>query len=177
MALLSGTAKELTFKLAKIADDDNKIYDVVEHKEKRSLNSNAYYWKLLSQVADKLRISKSHLHNDMLRHFGQTMFVDDKPVCVMIPDTDEAENTALESDTVHLKPTSAVITGENGKVYRQYKMLRGSHEYTAAEMSVLVQGIVQEAKQLNIETLTPKELEEMRRLEQQAEDRRNAQKN
>lgn len=42
-----------------------------------------------------------------------------------------------------------------------------------AEMTVLVEGIVQEAKQLDIEVLTPDQLAEMRMLEQQAEDRRN----
>ena len=170
-AIFTGCAKDLIFQLARL--DDEKIYDVIPHREKRSLNSNSYYWKLLSQVADKLRISKSRLHNDMLRHFGQRMEVDGKPVVVYLPDTEESENTAMESDTVHLKQTSKTLEGNNGITYRAYVMLRGSSTYTVSEMSVLVSGIVQEAKQLGIETLTPAELEQMRMLEQQAEDRRN----
>ena len=174
-AIFTGCAKDLIFQLARL--DDEKIYDVIPHREKRSLNSNSYYWKLLSQVADKLRISKSRLHNDMLRHFGQRMEVDGKPVVVYLPDTEESENTAMESDTVHLKQTSKTLEGNNGITYRAYVMLRGSSTYTVSEMSVLVSGIVQEAKQLGIETLTPAELEQMRQLEQQAEERRYAQKN
>lgn len=174
---MTGTAKELVFQLAKIADVDDKVYDLVEHKEKRSLNSNSYYWVLIGKVADKLRISKSRLHNDMLRHYGQRMTVDDKPVIVYIPDTEESENSAMESDTVHLKQTSATLEGKDGIRYRAWVMMRGSSDYNTAEMSVLVSGIVQEAQQLGIETLTPNELEEMRRLEQMAEDRKNAQKN
>ena len=174
-AIFTGCAKDLIFQLARL--DDEKIYDVIPHREKRSLNSNSYYWKLLSQVADKLRISKSRLHNDMLRHFGQRMEVDGKPVVVYLPDTEESENTAMESDTVHLKQTSKTLEGNNGITYRAYVMLRGSSTYTVSEMSVLVSGIVQEAKQLGIETLTPSELEQMRMLEQQLEDKRNAQKN
>ena len=170
-AIFTGCAKDLIFQLARL--DDEKIYDVIPHREKRSLNSNSYYWKLLSQVADKLRISKSRLHNDMLRHFGQRMEVDGKPVVVYLPDTEESENTAMESDTVHLKQTSKTLEGNNGITYRAYVMLRGSSTYTVSEMSVLVSGIVQEAKQLGIETLTPAELEQMRMLEQQAEERRN----
>ena len=169
---MTGTAKELVFLLAKIADTDNKVYDLVEHKEKRSLSQNNYYWQLAGKVADKLRISKSRLHNDMLRHYGQTMWIDEKPVCVMIPDTDESENTAWESDTIHLKPTSVTIDGENGITYRQWKMLRGSHDYNTREMSILLDGLIQEAKQLDIETMTPTELADMRRLEQEAEERR-----
>lgn len=174
-AIFTGCAKDLIFQLARL--DDEKIYDVIPHREKRSLNSNSYYWKLLSQVADKHRISKSRLHNDMLRHFGQRMEVDGKPVVVYLPDTEESENTAMESDTVHLKQTSKTLEGNNGITYRAYVMLRGSSTYTVSEMSVLVSGIVQEAKQLGIETLTPSELEQMRMLEQQLEDKRNAQKN
>ena len=170
-AILSGTAKELTFKLARIADEDDRVYDVVIHREKRSLNQNSYYHVLLGKVADKLRMSKTRLHNDMLRHYGQSMMIDGKPVCVMIPDTDESENIAWESDTVHLKPTSATITGENGVVYRQWKMLRGSSTLNSSEMAILIEGIVQEAKQLGIETLTPKELEEMRLMAQAQEEK------
>lgn len=170
-SIATGTAKDLVFMLARI--EDEKIYDVVPHRQKRSLNQNAYYWQLLSKVADKLRISKSKLHNDMLRHFGQRMEVDGKPVVVYLPDTEEAENTAMESDTVHLKQTSSTLEGNNGITYRAYVMMRGSHDYISSEMAVLVSGIVQEAKQLGIETLTPAELEQMRMLEHQLEDRRN----
>lgn len=171
-AIATGTAKDLVFMLARI--EDEKIYDVVPHRQKRSLNQNAYYWQLLSKVADKLRISKSKLHNDMLRHFGQRMEVDGKPVVVYLPDTEDAENTAMESDTVHLKQTSSTLEGNNGITYRAYVMMRGSHEYISSEMAVLVSGIVQEAKQLGIETLTPMELEQMRMYEQQLEERKNA---
>lgn len=173
-AIATGTAKDLVFMLARI--EDEKIYDVVPHRQKRSLNQNAYYWQLLSKVADKLRISKSKLHNDMLRHFGQRMEVDGKPVVVYLPDTEEAENTAMESDTVHLKQTSSTLEGNNGNTYRAYVMMRGSHDYISSEMAVLVSGIVQEAKQLGIETLTPMELEQMRMYEQQLEERKNVKK-
>lgn len=172
-AVFTGTAKELTFKIARIADTDDRVFDVVEHKEKRSLSQNSYYWVLVGKVADKLRISKSRLHNDMLRHYGQRMIVDDKPVIVYIPDTEESENTAMESDTVHLKQTSSVLEGSNGITYRAYVMMRGSHDYSSSEMAVLVSGIVEEAKQLGIETLTPQELELMRMCEQRLEDKRN----
>lgn len=173
-ALYTGTAKELVFKLARVADEDDRVFDLVIHREKRSLNQNAYYHVLLGKVADKLRMSKTHLHNDMLRHYGQSMMIDGKPVCVMIPDTDESENIAWESDTVHLKPTSATIVGENGVTYRQWKMLRGSSSLDSREMAILIEGIVQEAKQLGIETLTPQELEEMRLAAQALEEKNNA---
>ena len=82
----------------------------------------------------------------------------------------------MESDTVHLKQTSKVLSGNDGITYRAWVMMRGSSTYTVSEMAVLVSGIVEEARQLGIEVLTPDELERMRQLELQSEVKRNAQK-
>ena len=40
-------------------------------------------------------------------------------------------------------------------------MLRGSSTYNTREMSVLIDGVVTEAKELGIETLTPDQIKEM----------------
>lgn len=170
-AIFTGCAKDLIFQLARL--DDEKIYDVIPHREKRSLSQNAYYYVLLGKVADKLRISKARLHNDMLQHFGQYAEIDGQRVYVTIPDTEECEKQAMESQTVHLKPSSSTMFGKDGVTYRTWIMLKGSHELSVNEMSVLLDGLVQEARQLDIEVLTPDELARMRMLEQQAEDRRN----
>ena len=170
-AILTGKAKDLCFMLARMGDDDS-VYDVILHKEKRSLSQNSYYWKIESMVADKLRISKNRLHNQMLRDFGQIQYVGDKVIWMEIPDTDEAEDQVLEATTYHLKPTSRVLVGNDGITYRVYVMLRGSHEYNTREMSILLDGLLQEAKQLGIEVMTPNQLAELRAYEQQIEDRK-----
>lgn len=40
-------------------------------------------------------------------------------------------------------------------------MLRGSHDYDTKEMSTLIDGVVSEAKELGIETMTPDRIKEM----------------
>jgi hypothetical protein len=40
--------------------------------------------------------------------------------------------------------------------------LRGSHTYDTKEMSRLIDGVVEAAKELGIETLTPEQLERMK---------------
>ena len=50
---------------------------------------------------------------------------------------------------------------DNGKLYRVYVVMRGSHTYDTKEMSRLIDGTVQEAKEHGIETLPPDELERM----------------
>jgi hypothetical protein len=51
---------------------------------------------------------------------------------------------------------------DNGKLYRVYIVMKGSHTYDTKQMSVLIDGTVGEAKDLGIETLPPHELERMK---------------
>ncbi len=136
--------------------------EIKEHREKRSLDANAYYWVLLGKLHKALKISSSYCHNLMLRRYGTLERFDEKPVYLVVPDTDEAAAKADEADTYHIKPTSSVRTGKDGKSYRTYMLLRGSHDYNTEEMSALIDGIVEECKQVGIETLTPLELERMK---------------
>ena len=49
----------------------------------------------------------------------------------------------------------------NGKEFSHYKIYKGSSEYNTYEMSILLDGVVQEAKQLGIKTKDDLELERM----------------
>lgn len=141
---------------------DTEIFDLSPHREKRTRNQNSYYWQLVEKVAAKLKESKSRVHNRMLRDYGQNLYIDGQLVTTYIPDTEEAERAALEAETYHIKPTSQVRIGQKGQILRTYILLRGSSDLNTAEMSALVDGIIQEAQNLDIETLTPEELERMR---------------
>lgn len=138
------------------------LFDIQPHKERRTRSQNAYYWQLVTKMADKLRESKNRIHNEMLRSYGQLLYIDGQLVTTYIPDTEDAETTALEASEFHIKPTSQVKTGQKGQTLRTYILLKGSSDYDTAEMSALVDGAVSEAKTLGIETLTPAELERMR---------------
>lgn len=137
----------------------DKLWDIKEHKAKRSLNQNSYYWALLAKVAEKLSISRNRCHNEMLASYGQDEYVDDRLVYVTIHDNEKAEREAMEAETYHLRPTSSVMDGNDGMLYRVWVMLRGSHTYNTAEMRRLLEGMIDEAKQLGIETLPEEELE------------------
>lgn len=134
---------------------------VVQWREKRSLDANAYYWALLFKLAESLKISKPRAHNLMLRRYGQTETFDGANGYIRIPDTEKAEETALEASTFHIRPTSQVVTGTDGINYRTYIMIKGSSAYDTREMSELIEGLVEECKALGIETLSPEEIERM----------------
>lgn len=130
-------------------------------KKKRSLSANAFYWQLVGQMAAKLNISTSRVHNILLRRYGAPETIDGDELVCFIPDTEKAENEALEADTYHVKPTSATKVFKDGGTRRMYKILKGSHDYTTAEMSVLINGLCDECNHMGIATATPAEVEEM----------------
>jgi hypothetical protein len=91
----------------------------------------------------------------MLRRYGTLEEFDGKPVLILIQDTDESCRKADESETYHIKPTSQVKEGKDGLTYRTYLLLKGSHQYNTAEMSSLIEGLIDECKQVGIPTATP----------------------
>lgn len=144
-----------------IKELDKLSIKAVKYREKRSLDANAYYWQLLSKVAEKAKLSNQEAHNLMLRKYGQIFMIDGKAVYLVLPDTEEAEKTADNAETYHIRATSQVKEGKDGKMYRTYIMLRGSSDYDTKEMSVLIEGLVADAKELGIETMTEEEIERM----------------
>lgn len=161
-----GTALQIIRWLA--TQKPEQMWEIKKHTKKRTLSQNAYYWQLCGQLADVLRLPKSVVHNNMLRAYGQAQGIDGRLVTVTIPDTEKAWKQALMAETFHVKPTSQVRLGSKNQMFRTYVLLKGSHELTTEEMSVLVDGIVQEAQEQGIETLTPAELERMRSAEHNA---------
>ena len=108
----------------------------------------------MDKIAKALKISEVESKNQMLARYGQL----DNYVKTIILD-DEIEWQKLAS--IHLRPTTHTKVMENGRLYRVYLVIRGSHTYDTTEMGRLIDGTVEEAKALGIETMTPAELERM----------------
>lgn len=140
---------------------DTKVsVDIEKYRKKRSLDANAYYWKVLTILAEKLEVSKPFMHNYMLRKYGQLEYFDGKLAYTMLPDTPETEKKVDEMQEAHFSPTAKVLPGKDGINYRSYVLLRGSHSYDTNEMSKLIDGLLTEAKDAGItdaEIMTPDE--------------------
>lgn len=125
------------------------------YKEKRSLNANAYFHVLVEKIAGVHNVTHTEIHNQLIADYG---FMDEEITNIILDDAIDWRRI----ETLHLKPTSATRMMDNGRLYRVYYVMRGSHTYNTAEMSRLIDGTVSEAKELGIETLTPDELERMK---------------
>ena len=154
--------EDVTGEVNSIKECEKLNISAKKHREKRSLDANGYYWKLVSQIAEIMGNSKAYQHNWMLRRYGQLELFGGQVAYTVLPDTEEAERKVDEAETYHLKPTSQVREGKDGVMYRTYMMLKGSKEYDTKEMSVLIDGVVACAKELGIQTMTPAEIERMK---------------
>lgn len=137
-------------------NDDIRL-KAVKWREKRSLNANAYFHVLVGKIAQKLSSSLTEVHNQLIAGYGQP---DPELGHVIL----RADIDWRRLDTIHLRPTASTRILDNGETYRVYYVMRGSHTYDTAEMAALIDGTVYEAKELGIETMTPAELEEIKRL-------------
>lgn len=141
-----GTIEEIIHYL--FNQDKTKKYEVKEYKEKRSLNSNNYAWKLITEIANVMRLSKEEVYLEMLKAYGQSQMVS------VLAEIDVSKYFKYYSEA-----GESIL---NGKKFRHYRIYMGSSEMDTKQMSILIDGIVQEAKHLDIETLTPAELSRLK---------------
>ncbi|MFY9197885.1 MAG: hypothetical protein WAN84_01015 [Acutalibacteraceae bacterium] len=142
-----------------LSDDFTQSYDnlkdktlnieIKEHKQKRSLNANALLWKLCNEIGNKLRLSKEEIYLNMLKHYGQSEII----------------SVRADVDVNgYFKYFEEIGQGKiNGKNFTHYKIFKGSSEYDTQEMSILLDGVVQEAKEQGITVLSASELDLIKR--------------
>lgn len=121
-------------------------YEITKETKKRSLNANSYAWCLIGKIANALRASKEDIYLDMLKSYGQggTISIEERFV-------DNFKRTYKYHESLGKSEL-------RGKTFEHFRFWVGSSEYNTEEMSILIDGIVREAKQLDIETLTPAEI-------------------
>lgn len=132
-----------------IESDKLKELEIKIHREKRSLDANAGLWKMLSMMAEKLQTSKDELYLTMLQRYGVFTHVIVKPNMV---DRIKAEwRTVVELGEVTI----------NGKTGIQLQCYFGSSQLDSKEFSVLLQGVIDEAKELGIEFVSKEDFARM----------------
>lgn len=124
--------------------------EIKQYRQKRSLDANAYCWTLLSKMADVLKTTKDELYLQMLERYGVFTHIVVKPNVV--------DKVKQEWRTVRELGEVTV----NGKTGIQLQCYFGSSTYDTKEMSVLIDGIVSECKELGIEVIPTAELQALK---------------
>ncbi len=128
--------------------DKEKLFEIKQHRERRSLNANAYAWVLIGKIADVLRSSKDEIYLEMLKKYGQH-----ETVSVL----SEIDVTGYFKYFVEMGKSTL-----NGKWFTHYRVFKGSSEYDTREMAILIDGIISECKEIDIEVLPEHEIERLK---------------
>lgn len=146
-AVLSLTINEKKAAMA-LFDELNTVeklsIEIDKYREKRSLNANNYAWKLITEIGNATLLSKEDVYLEMLKQYGQSEIISvlaHIPIREYVKYCEEAGESTL-----------------NGKLFKHYKVYKGSSEFDTREMSIFIDGIVYEAEELGIQTMTPNEI-------------------
>ena len=126
-----------------LLETEADIFDVKVHKEQRNKKQNDKYYKLLNELAKKLKKGWREIHFDMLKNYSVAYEM-------MVPE--ETEIRGIE----YYEKKSTII--KNGKKFNVYHVYTPSHELKTDEFAILLDGLVQEAIQQGIETRSPDEI-------------------
>lgn len=133
-----------------LKDKDKLSIDIKQHREKRSLNANNYAWKLLTEIANVVRANKEDIYLLMLKRYGQSEIISvlaHIPIGGYVKYYEEAGESTL-----------------NGKLFKHYKVYKGSSEFDSREMSIFLDGITSEAKEMGIQVETPEQIANLKSL-------------
>lgn len=116
--------------------------EIKQHRKSRSRNANALLWEVLGQMSAAIRTDKDSLYLEMLSRYGVYTHVVVKPNVV---DRVKAEwRTVRELGEVTV----------NGQTGIQLQCYFGSSSYNSLEFSVLLDGVISEAREIGIEVDT-----------------------
>lgn len=134
----------------KIKDADKLKITAVKYRNRRSLDANAYMWVLLEKMAEVLHTTKDDLYIQMLDRYGVFTHIVVQPQVV----------ARVKAEWRVVRELGEITVGSMTGI--QLQCFFGSSTYDTKEMARLIDGIISECKALDIETMTPDELDQMK---------------
>lgn len=127
-------------------------YELRRAKKKRSNDANAYAWELIDKIAAATGLTKTEVYRNAVREIGGVSVQS----VVLTAALDDLRRSWCSG---HLGWQVEVITP--GKEWTTVNLIYGSSAYDTKQISRLIDGLIQDAKALGIETLPPDKLEGM----------------
>jgi hypothetical protein len=130
--------------------DAEVVMTIKKFRKRRSLQANNYAWSLMEAIASETGQDKDILYEEMLCRYGtgETYVDENGKECKVL--------FSLREDVPpRLVARHYAQMGEgwiNGNRFIHYRAIKGSSEYDTKEMSIFLDGIVSECKDLGIET-------------------------
>ena len=119
--------------------------EVKQYRKGRSLDANGLLWKMCTEIAAIIHSSKDEVYLQMLERYGQFTHI--------IVKQEAVERIKQEWRTVRELGEVTI----NGKTGMQLQCYYGSHMYDSKEFSILLDGVISEAKELGIDVMSESE--------------------
>lgn len=110
--------------------------EIKRHREKRSLNANALFWKMCGSLAEVLHISDEEAYLHLLERYGVKKYIVVKPEAV---ESVKGLFRAVE------EMGGVIVDGKRGV---QLKCTVGSSQYDTKQMARLIEGTASENREL-----------------------------
>ena len=150
------TSFDFREKFDQLKDVDLDI-EIKKHRNIRSKNANSYFHVLVNKIAAETGESDEEVKVRLITSYGTLERTKDgKYMMFVLPK--EADATDYYKYAVLYDQRTI-----NGTVCNMWKVYKDSHKMDTKEMARVIDGAILEAKELGIETETPKQLEEMKR--------------
>ena len=139
--------------MAVVRNHKDRLYDmeIKQHRNKRSLDANAYCWALIHKLADVMRMPPTEIYRQAIQDISGNSEI--------IPIKDEAVDQFKQAWSHN---GIGWLCRDMGKSkipgYRNLMVYYGSSVYNTKQMSDLIDHLVQDCKALDIETLPPEKL-------------------
>lgn len=128
--------------------------EIKPYRKRRSLDANAYCWKLIGDLAAKLNVSREEIYRTHIREIGGNSEI----CCVKNEAVDRLREGWQKSGIGWLTETMPSKLPGCTNVILYY----GSSTYDTWQMSRLIDNIVQDCKEVGIQTETPDQIAEMK---------------
>ncbi len=157
IVLLTPKSNQTIQKIADLKEvtSKGKLLDVEikQHRKKRSLDANGYCWILADEIAKKIGNTKEFVYREAIKQVGDFE---------ILPIKNEVVDKWIRNwESKGLGWQSEVLDKSKLEGYTNTINYFGSSTYDTKQMSVLLEEIVFQAKELGIETITPREKEEL----------------
>lgn len=126
---------------------------VAKYREKRSLDANAYFWVLADKLAERMNLTKEEVYRNSIRNIGgvsEVVCVQDKAV-EKLRQSWQKNGIGWQTEVMPSK-----IAGCTNVI-----LYYGSSTYDKAQMSRLIDNIIQDCQAIGIPTQTPDEIANM----------------
>lgn len=141
--------------LLELQEKDIKV-ELSKWREKRSLNANNYCWKLLDEIAKKIRSTKEEVYKSIINKVG---------VFEILPIKNEALQSFIKR--WQSKGLGWICEVQRDSTIPNYTVVvayYGTSTYNTEEMSRFINEVIFESKELGLSTETPEQIAEMKSL-------------